>query len=235
MPAKRAPAPEQHSLFRRLRDLLPWEENYNRGSLDAIRISVLTFGFNGRLATRGSTVMAGNHALKVLRLLEDEGASFPGGEGLRLEDDGAWSVLVTPLDHLTEAQAAAFAIADNRTRDLAKTDDEVLAAHLSRLAAEDAALMAATGYNQADLDKMLAALEPKDETKGRITISPELLERQDYMVILFDNDLDWQALTDALALETVVSAPVYGRTMEGSRGRARVLPARRIIDALGLG
>jgi hypothetical protein len=55
------------------------------------------------------------------------------------------------------------------------------------------------------------------------------------MVILFDNDLDWQALTDALALETVVSAPVHGRTMEGSRGRARVLPARRIIDALGLG
>lgn len=235
MPAKHPPAPDQHSLFRRLRDLTSWDANYNKGSIEAIRTSILTFGFNGRLATRGSTVMAGNHALKVLQALEDEGAAFPGGEGLHLEDDGAWAVLVTPLDHLTEAQAAAFAIADNRTRDLAKTDDEVLAAHLSRLAAEDAALMAATGYDQADLDKLLAALEPKAQTKGRVDLSPELLERQDYLVILFDNELDWQSVSDALALETVVSAPISGKTMEGSRGRAHVLTARRLVDALGLG
>ncbi len=158
--------------FRRVQDLEPWDRNYNRGDVPAIALSIQVFGFNGRLAVHGSTVMAGNHALAALRQLEGNEAPFPAGQGLRLEEDGSWSVLVITLDHLSRPQAEAYAIADNRTRDLATTDDEQLAALLSAIAEEDAALLAATGYEQDDLDKLLASLD--DATVQDVDAEPKI-------------------------------------------------------------
>lgn len=143
-------------LFKRLADLGPWDRNFNQGDIGAIARSIEAFGYNGRLATHGTTVMAGNHAYAALLRLRENGASFPGGRGLRLEDDGEWAVLVTPLDHLSRQQAEAFAIAGNRTRDLAGTNEEVLAALLREIADADEAMFEATGYDADDLDRLLA-------------------------------------------------------------------------------
>lgn len=94
--------------FRALSSLTPWERNYNRGDVPAIARSVQTFGFNGRLAIHGDSVMAGNHAFAALQQLAGNKAPFPGGQGLRLEEDGTWSVLVITLDHLSRSQAEAL-------------------------------------------------------------------------------------------------------------------------------
>ena len=67
--------------FRPIDSLSPWTGNYNQGSVSAIARSIETFGFNGRLAVHGSTVMAGNHALAALQRLREAGAAFPGGRG----------------------------------------------------------------------------------------------------------------------------------------------------------
>jgi DNA modification methylase len=158
--------------FRPIASLTPWERNYNRGDVPAIALSIQVFGFNGRLAVHGSTVMAGNHALAALRQLESNEAPFPSGQGLRLEKDGSWSVLVITLDHLSRSQAEAYAIADNRTRDLATTDDEQLAALLQAISDEDMALLAATGYEQDDLDKLLASLD--DATVLDVDAEPKI-------------------------------------------------------------
>ena len=151
--------------FRPISTLVPWTENYNVGNVSAIARSIETFGFNGRLAVHGSTVMAGNHALAALQRLREAGAAFPGGKGLRLDADGGWSVLVTPLDHLSWEQAEAFAIADNRTRDLATTDEERLAVLLREIAERDEDELLATGYDIDDVENLLRRLGQLDDDR----------------------------------------------------------------------
>lgn len=166
--------------FKRLADLEPWDRNFNQGDVGAIARSVGAFGYNGRLATHGTTVMAGNHALAALLRLRENGAAFPGGKGLRLEDDGEWAVLVTPLDHLSRQQAEAFAIADNRTRDLAGTNEEVLAALLREIADADEAMFEATGYDADDLDRLLARTfegHSDVDAEPKLDIADELAEK----------------------------------------------------------
>jgi len=142
--------------YRRLPGLELWQANYNQGDVPAVARSIQAFGFNGRVAVHQDTVMAGNTATKALRVLRENGGAFPGGSGLRLDDDGEWMVLATPLDHLTRQQAEAFGIADNRTRDLATSDDEKLAALLRGIAEADDLLFQATGYDDEDLARLLA-------------------------------------------------------------------------------
>ena len=145
-------------LFRNIDGLSIWERNYNQGDVGAIARSIMAFGFNGRLATHGDTVMAGNHALLALRRMHAAKEPFPGGKGLRLEKSGGWSVLTTPLDHLSLQQAEAFAIADNRTRDLASANDDALANILQEIAKADMNLLEATGFDGDDLDGILRKL-----------------------------------------------------------------------------
>ena len=169
------------TLFRPIAELDPWEANYNQGDVSAIARSIQAFGFNGRLATHGAIVMAGNHALAALVRLRDAGAAFPGGRGLRLDEDGGWSVLTTPLDHLSRAQAEAFAIADNRTRDLATTDEERLAALLREIAERDEDELLATGYDVDDVENLLRRLGQLDGDRpeapeARLDRLKELLE-----------------------------------------------------------
>lgn len=158
--------------YRRLPDLELWDRNPNEGDVSAVASSVQTFGFNGRVAVHGATVMAGNTSTKALLRLRENGAPFPGGHGLRLEDDGEWAVLTTPLDHLTRQQAEAYGLADNRTRDRAKSDDERLAALLREISEADAALFAATAYDDEDLARLLA--QTFDGRRDDIDAEPEI-------------------------------------------------------------
>lgn len=154
----------------RLADLKPWERNYNQGDVGAIYTSIATFGFNGTLRVwRDGIVVAGNHALKALQGMKQAGELPP--EHIEVDADGEWLVPVTDVTHLDRMQAQAFAIADNRTRDLATTDDAALAALLQEVANTDAALLEATGYDGDDLDRMLLTLggewvSPEDAWQG---------------------------------------------------------------------
>ena len=53
-------------------------------------------------------------------------------------------------------EATAFAIADNRTAELAEWDDEALAALLDSM---DSDVLAATGFEQGELEAMLGAFD----------------------------------------------------------------------------
>jgi DNA modification methylase len=144
--------------FRPSSSLTPWSRNYNRGDVDAISRSIARFGFNGTLRVwRDGVVVAGNHGLAALLQLKAEGAPPP--VHIELAEDGDWLVPVTDVSHLSETLAEAFAVADNRTRDLATTDDAQLAAILQGIVEADASLLDATGYDYSDLGALLAGLE----------------------------------------------------------------------------
>ena len=146
---------ENNSGYEYLETLHAWKGNYNQGDIGRIRLSLERFGFVGALRVwREGRVIGGNHVFQALVQLEAEGATPP--ENVVIDPkNGAWTVLVSSAYHLTEQEAVAFAIADNRTAALASQDEGLLASYLVGIYKEDESLGLATGYDPEDLDFLL--------------------------------------------------------------------------------
>lgn len=142
-----------------LASLKRWAGNYRVGDVDAIVRSLVRFGFNGALRVWRGEVMAGNHCLVALQTVQATGAPPP--DGITVED-GQWLVPTIDVSHLSRTEATAYAVADNRTAELATNDPERLSELLSSF---DVDTLEATGYSRDDLDDLLASLagnEPKE-------------------------------------------------------------------------
>jgi hypothetical protein len=145
-----------------------------------------------------------------------------------------WKKIDCVLTELNGADATAYAIADNRSAELAEWDDEILAATLNGLALEEG-LLEAAGYDEEELAAMLAdsgSASNNQEAGPEITISPELHERQDYIVIVFDNSLDWTVATQRLNIKTEEAAQVETSTIKKT-GVGRVITASQFFKAIG--
>ncbi|MBL8048151.1 MAG: chromosome partitioning protein ParB [Chthonomonas sp.] len=138
-----------------LEALTLWDRNYRQGNVEIIRNSILRFGFNSTVRVRGGVVYAGNHSVKALLELQASGAPPPPGIEV---SRGRWMVPCMDISHLSEEEAMAFAIADNRASDMAVNDDDALAALLSEINIQDPSLLADTGFSGSELDDLLAAL-----------------------------------------------------------------------------
>jgi DNA modification methylase len=77
-----------------------------------------------------------------------------------------WEKIDCVRTELNGADATAYAIADNRTAELAEWDDEILAATLNGLALEEG-LLEAAGYDEEELAAMLAEID--DAAVGDVT------------------------------------------------------------------
>lgn len=108
-------------------------------SIEAIARSLAEFGQRRPLVVRKNTVLAGNGTLQAAQSL------------------GWQEVAITrvPADW-SDAQARAFAIADNRTNELSEWDNEALLAALEDF---DESLIEAAGFDPADLSTVAASLE----------------------------------------------------------------------------
>lgn len=87
-----------------------------------------------------------------------------------------WADIEFVRTDLTGSEATAYAIADNRTSELADWDDEMLHAQLAALANEDIDLIAAAGFDASDIAAMLANLDPGsivDDPDGEWVDMPE--------------------------------------------------------------
>jgi len=76
-----------------------------------------------------------------------------------------WSELDAIETDLKGSEATAYAIADNRTAELAEWDDGVLLATLEGLQVDDEDLLEATGFSEEELER-LAAASSNDEPEG---------------------------------------------------------------------
>lgn len=79
-----------------------------------------------------------------------------------------WDKIACVRTSLENTDAVAYAIADNRTAELAEWDDEVLSSLLAELAGESDELFQATGFNQEDLDDLLADTGLGDDDEENI-------------------------------------------------------------------
>jgi len=100
-------------------DLKPDPRNprkHNRAQIQAIARSIEAFGFNAPiLINKKKQIIAGHGRFEAAKL------------------SGCTQVPVLCLEHLTEAQARAYMLADNKLADRSSWDDAALAVHLKEL------------------------------------------------------------------------------------------------------
>jgi DNA modification methylase len=118
-------------------------------NLDAIIASLRRFGQQHPIVIDvNNTVRAGNGRLQAAIAL-------------------GWDEIDCVVTELKGSEAIAYAIADNRTAELAEWDDDMLAAQLHGLLTDDEALLEAAGFDEDELAAMLDELEG-DGTTGDI-------------------------------------------------------------------
>jgi DNA modification methylase len=117
---------------------------HSQRNLDAIAASLKRFGQQKPIVVdKANIVRAGNGTLQAAIHL-------------------GWDSIDVVTTDLTGAEASAYAIADNRTAELAEWDDPVLKATLEALADEDRALLDACGYTEEELDALVTGEEGTD-------------------------------------------------------------------------
>lgn len=124
---------------------------HNTKNLRAIKASLESFGQRSPIVVqkKNMVVRAGNGRVEAAREL-------------------GWTRIAAILVDESDTSATAFAIADNRTSDLAEWDDEALQAQLSALKLEDEELFSASGFT----DKELETMERLDDVYTRKIETP---------------------------------------------------------------
>jgi len=106
-------------------------------NLATIKASLLRFGQQKPIVVDANGVVrAGNGTLAAAKEL-------------------GWKEIAVVRSTLAGSEATAYAIADNRTAELAEWDEDALAETLSALQCEDEALLDAAGFDSAELSKMI--------------------------------------------------------------------------------
>lgn len=106
-------------------------------NLRAIADSLVRFGQQKPIvALEDGTVIAGNGTFAAAKTL-------------------GWTEILVAYTSLTAQEARAFAIADNRTSELAAWDDEILRSQLDEISQFDSSLLNAAGYAEEELRAML--------------------------------------------------------------------------------
>jgi DNA modification methylase len=181
---------------------------HSRRNLDAIKASLRKFGQQKPIVVDvKGIVLAGNGTLTAAQEL-------------------GWTEIQIVRTELAGVEATAFAIADNRTAELAEWEEDKLSQVLQSLKVEDADLLAATGYDAAEVDKMSKAEVTEDEAPEPpaepITKPGDLWILGEHRVLCGDSTKveDVERLMDGKKAETFLTDPPYGDNVGGLRTKA---------------
>jgi DNA modification methylase len=143
-----------------LEKLLPYAGNarlHDEDQVARIAASIVRFGWTvPALVDERGVLVAGHGRLLAARRL------------------GLKEVPVIRLAHLSEAEARAYRIADNRLTEMSSWDEEALAAEFSRLK-EDSFDLELTGFDQSEIDRLLGGLDeggPASEAEDDVPEPP---------------------------------------------------------------
>lgn len=124
-------------------------------NIQAIKASLQRFGQQKPIVIDGAGVVrAGNGTLEAARLL-------------------GWTEIDVVVTELEGSEATAYAIADNRTSELAEWDDVALAQQLKALEEVDQGLLDAIGFDAEDIANLAIHLDPEfspgdEEEQGKL-------------------------------------------------------------------
>ena len=134
-------------------------------------------------------------------------------------------------DYESELLELADLTADNRIPEMAERDEQLLKDLLDEIRGMPDVDIQITGYTDQDLDKMAQKLKKDEKYKPQVEFSEELHESSNYIVLYFDNDIDWlQALTlfNLKTVKALDSKEGYqkmgiGRVLDGSGALNKIM------------
>ena len=179
----------------------------NRKAIESVAQSIDDFGFNQPIVVDKNKVIIVGHTRHAAALLL-----------------GLKKVPVLVADHLTKAQVRAYRIADNRTNENSFWLEAELAEELLALTEGE---RKSTAFTDDEIGELINAAEDAKPVEGKIAFSEELLESRNYVVLYFDNDVDWLSARTHFGLKSVYSKRCNGKPW--SKGIGRVVNGAKYL------
>jgi ParB-like chromosome segregation protein Spo0J len=182
---------------------------HSRRNLDAIKASLRKFGQQKPIVVDAKgIVLAGNGTLTAAQEL-------------------GWTEIQIVRTELAGVEATAFAIADNRTAELAEWDDSLPDVIKSLLAAGVAS--DDIGFSQMEIDDMMEADAIMDEVdevvhEQSIQVAPD----KEYVLIVAENESEWDEMVAYFDLKKVRRGGYKEGSAFDAVGTERVLPFKRV-------
>ena len=192
-------------------DIRPYEKNARKNgkAVDAVVESINQCGYIAPIIVdENNVILAGHTRFEALKKL------------------GRSEVECVVKDGLTEEQKKKYRLLDNKTNELADWDLELLAEELDGL-----------DFGALDLDWGLKVDAGMDiEEQPEVPFTEVLREEHNYIVLYFDNEVDWLQAESLFDLQTVqsLSTRTDGKiTKSGKRrGLGRVLRGAQALEAV---
>ena len=171
---------------------------HSREQIQAIARSIQAFGFNAPiLVDRNGIIKAGHGRFEAAKFL------------------GLTHVPVIRLEHLSEQQAKAYMLADNKLTDRSSWDDTQLALRLKEL--QDIAIefeIEATGFEAPEIDFRIQSLDPPD-----VASADDEFDAPAGLAVSQPGDL-WQLGPHRLLCGSALEKPSYDALLEAERAAA---------------
>ena len=156
-------------------------------------------------------------------LIDQEGTLIAGhGRLMAAKELGMDLLPCVRLSHLSDAQKRAYVIADNKIALNSGWDDDLLKSELNELDSLGFDV-GVTGF-----DELLEGTGLEDSAKGEVEFSEYLNESNNYVVLFFDNDIDWLQAQTHFNLKSVSSQRANGKPW--SKGIGRVVNGAEYLD-----
>ena len=187
--------------------IIPYHNNPRKNqAIDKVASSINEYGFQQPIVVDKNMVVIVGHT----RLLASKKL-------------GLKKVPIAIAD-LSKSQAKAYRLADNRTNEDSSWDEELLKGELLDLEG----LINTIGFEDTELEKLLE--EPELEDEPDVEFSEEIGEANNYIVLVFKNDIDWLSAQTHFNLKTVSSKRQNGKPW--SKGIGRVVDGAKYITEL---
>lgn len=195
---------------KRIDEIKPYEKNprKNDSAVDYVAKSIKEFGFKVPIVIdKDGIIIAGHTRYKASKKL------------------GLKEVPCIVADDLTEEQVKAFRLADNKVSEKAKWNDKLLEEELSDIFSID---MEDFGFD--------LGIDDEIEEDGEVEFTEILGEEHNYIVLYFDNEVDWLQAESLFELKPVqnLSTRKDGMITKGmkSTGIGRVIKGREAINKI---
>lgn len=180
----------------------PYENNPRKNDEAAIVTanSIKEFGWQQPIVVdENGIVIAGHTRLKAAKKLKLD------------------KVPVTVANNLTDEQVKAYRLADNKTGELAEWESKMLDEELNEIL---------------NIDMEQFGFEPEEdeeiEEEPEVEFSQELNEENNYIVLKFDNSVDWQQVITIFDVKPVQDT----NTKMVRKGVGRVLDGSKLVNGL---
>ena len=191
-------------------EVLPYENNprNNENAVDYVMESIKQFGFKVPIIISKENVIGAGHT------------RYKAAKKLKLD-----KVPCIIADDLTEEQIKAFRLADNKVSEYATWDIDLLNEELEGILNID---MCNYGF------EMMINEDEEEEEEAEIEFTESLEEEHNYIVLYFDNNIDW---LQAKTLFDIKQVKEYSTRKDGSikkdkKGIGRVINGAKALNKL---